>query len=100
MNTALFDSDVIALNSGSKTDDVLYDIKKNDITVTTTTTELLSSPNFLRIPLKPIEKPPTNEFINEKRWVSLQSLDLVWLVLGLHFYNHEMLMGNTFIARI
>lgn len=89
MNTALFDSDVIALNSGSKIDDVLYDIKKNDITVTTTTTtttELLSSPNFLRIPLKPIEKPPTDEFINEKRWVSLQSLDLDSLaVIGFAF---------------
>lgn len=47
-----------------KNSDVKSDRTTDDITHSN---DLLNSPNFLRIPLKPIEQRPTDELINEKR---------------------------------
>lgn len=41
-----------------------YDVKPD---MTTDSNDILNSSNFLRIPLKPIEQYPVDEFINEKR---------------------------------
>lgn len=66
MDNSLNDSYVvITKDNKSKTDDVKVDIIKEDVTHAN---DLLSSPHFLRIPLKPIEQPPppTDVPINEK----------------------------------
>lgn len=49
-----------AKDTKAKNDDVKVDIIKEDVTHAN---DLLSSPNFLRIPLKPIEQqpPPSND---------------------------------------
>lgn len=70
MENSMNDSNVAkAKDTKAKNDDVKVDIIKEDVTHAN---DLLSSPNFLRIPLKPIEQqpPPSNdEPTNDKTWV-------------------------------
>lgn len=55
----------------SKSNDVKSDMMTDDVTHSN---DLLNSPNFLRIPLKPIEQRPADELINEKRFVNKKKI--------------------------
>lgn len=61
-------ANIISTDEKPKNDDVKVEIsEKDDNTVATLiANELIASPNFLRFPLKPIEKPSNDYTSNEK----------------------------------
>lgn len=74
MDNSLNDSNAATTKPRAKNDDVKVDIVKEDVTHAN---DLLSSPNFLRIPLKPIEQPSNDEPVIEKTWVLSESFDRI-----------------------
>lgn len=68
MDTSMNSNKKRSTKDQMKSNDVKSDINSDDVTHAN---DLLNSPNFLRIPLKPIEHRQNDDLINEKRFVYL-----------------------------